>query len=324
MPTEQKMKRKLLKNTDIEVSEICLGLSLIGVESSEEAAHRMLDRYLDAGGNLIDTARFYANWVPGENGRSERIIGDYLRNRQNRDRFVICTKGCHPLWEAMDKKRVNPQAYEEDLNASLKALGTDYIDLYLLHRDDPAVPVETLLEVMEKARNAGKIREYGISNWRSSRIQELVTAAKRMNCRGIRADQELINYGCMSHNPPWDPSTESWDHTYPDVLRQADCAVMAFSGQAAGFFHKLCAGETPEQAGEYYNTPENIRRAAVLQKISEETGLSLSSLLLKYLLQAKTLQIIPLVRGVDQEQLDLILETLDDTEVDFGDLRNFE
>ena len=318
------MKRKILKNTDIEVSEICLGLSLIGVESSESAAFEMLDRFADAGGNLLDTARFYANWVPGENGRSERILGDYLRSRKNRDRFVICTKGCHPQWESMKVKRVNPQAYASDLEDSLRTLGTDYIDLYLLHRDDPDVPVEVLLEAMEKARQTGKIREYGISNWKSSRIRELCEAAELQGCRGIRVDQELINYGCMSHNPPWDPSTEAWDHTYPDVLRKADCAIMAFSGQAAGFFHKVLAGEAPAKAGEYYNTPENLRRAGALKKLSEETGLSLSSLLLKYLLQAQTLQIIPLIRGIDREQLELVLETLDDTEVDFGDLRDFE
>ena len=111
---------------------------------------------------------------------------------------------------------------------------------------------------------------------------------------------------------------------HPDVLRKADCAVMAFSGQAAGFFHKVCAGKDPAAAGAYYNTPENLRRAAELKKISETTGLSLSALLLKYLLQAETLQIIPLVRGVDREQLERILETLDDTQVDFGDLRDFE
>jgi aryl-alcohol dehydrogenase-like predicted oxidoreductase len=99
---------------------------------------------------------------------------------------------------------------------------------------------------------------------------------------------------------------------------------MAFSGQAAGFFHKVLAGEDPVKAGEYYNTPENLRRAGALKKLSEETGLSLSSLLLKYLLQAQTLQIIPLIRGIDREQLELVLETLDDTEVDFGDLRDFE
>ena len=68
----------------------------------------------------------------------------------------------------MKVKRVNPQAYASDLEDSLRTLGTDYIDLYLLHRDDPDVPVEVLLEAMEKARQAGKIREYGISNWKSS------------------------------------------------------------------------------------------------------------------------------------------------------------
>lgn len=318
------MQRKILKNTDIEISEICLGLSLIGAESSENDAFEMLDHFLDAGGNLLDTARFYANWIPGENGRSERILGDYLRKRGNRDKFVICTKGCHPHWESMSQKRVNPLAYEEDLNASLKALGTDHIDLYLLHRDDPAVPVEVLLEAMENARRSGKIREYGLSNWKSARIRELSDAAAARQYRGIRVDQELINYGCMSHNPPWDPDTEAWDHTYPDVLRQADCAIMAYSGQAAGFFHKVNAGEDPAKAGEYYNTPENIRRAAALQELSLESGLSISSLLLKYLLQAKTLQIIPIVRGVDRKQLELILETLDDTVIDFGSLRDFE
>lgn len=315
-----------LQGTSLQVSEVCLGLSQIGLDNSVSGAFDLLDAFLDAGGNFLDSARIYSDWEPGEHGRSERILGDYFRLRGNRDRFVLCSKGCHPRIESMDVPRVSPQAFEEDLDATLKALGTDCIDCYLLHRDDPSVPVEVLLAAFEHARLAGKIREYGVSNWSAERIGELVRLARQSGCRGIRIDQEMVNFGCMSHNRLADPSMRVWDRQYPEVIRDARCAVMAFSGQAGGFFHQVCGGVAPQDANPFYNTPENLRRARQLKRLSDQTGLSLTALLLLYLRQAQSLQVIPIVRCQDLAELEVIKDALSHmaTTVDFGGLRDFE
>ncbi len=317
------MRQKKLKRTEIVVSELCLGLSQLGVDSGVPEAEDLLDRFADAGGNFVDTARVYSDWVPGEKGRSERLFGDYLRSRGSRDRFVICTKGGHFDLAEPQKSRVRPIEITADIELSLQALGTDRIDLYLLHRDAPDLPVELLLETLETARKAGKILEYGVSNWSPERIRE---AAQKKGFRGLRVDQEMINFGSGEHNPPNDPSQRVWERANAVAVREADCAVMAFSGQAGGFFQKVAAGVPPERAGAFYNTPGNLKRAETLRRLSLETGIGIGALLLLYLIQAETLQIFPVVRCRTREQLADTLQAVEhsETPVDFGSLRDFE
>lgn len=320
------MQTKQLKNTDLNASEICMGLSQLGIDSPIPEAEDILDRFLDIGGNFLDTARCYSDWIPGEKGRSERILGDYLKKRKNRDKFVICSKGAHPEIEVGEVMRVCPEAINHDIDLSLKVLGTDRIDIYLLHRDDPTVPVGVLLDALECARKLGKILEYGVSNWSPERIGDLIEAAEYHGIRGIRIDQEMINFGSMNHLPLPNKTMKVWELGHADVIRRADCAVMAFSAQSGGFFHRICSGGIPEKENSIYSTPENIRRAKVLKQLVAESGLSVSALLLLYLLQAKTLQIFPVVRCQNLSELSGIIEAMAhrDDPIDFKSLRDFE
>ncbi|MDD3154412.1 MAG: aldo/keto reductase [Victivallaceae bacterium] len=319
------MQLKTIRHTELNVSELCLGLSQLGLDSPVPEGEAMLDRFADAGGNFVDTARIYSDWVPGMKGRSEQLLGAYLRKRKNRDRFVICSKGGHFDFETPGISRATPADVIADLEASLKALGTDRIDLYMLHRDSTVLPVETLLEPLEEARRAGKIREYGVSNWCPEHIREAAQLSKAGIFHGIRCDQEMLNFGTNSHHSLSDPTQQVWSAGHAAAAREADCAVMAFSGQAGGFFQKIAAGVPPEKAGTFYNTAENRNRAEQLLRLSKETKIDLSSLLLLYLTQAKTLQIFPIVRCRTPEQLDNTLQAVAHTEtVDFGSLRDFE
>ena len=159
------MERIRIHGTDLEVSRLCFGQAKLGLRPDEAEGMRLLDVFAGLGGNFVDTASVYSDWAPGELRRSERILGDYFRSRGNRDKFVICSKGCH-YDLATKTDRVSAAAFAADLDASLAALKTDRIDLYLFHRDNLRMPIPVLLEACEKARAEGKIRYYGASNWR--------------------------------------------------------------------------------------------------------------------------------------------------------------
>ena len=144
------MNRIRIDGTDLEVSRLCYGQVNLGVKPDEAEGGRLLDIFADLGGNFVDTASVYSDWIPGEVRRSERVLGDYFRSRGNRDKFVICSKGCH-YDLATKADRVTAAAFAADLEGSLAALRTDRIDLYLFHRDNLRMPADVLLEACEKA-----------------------------------------------------------------------------------------------------------------------------------------------------------------------------
>ncbi|WP_240414916.1 aldo/keto reductase [Paenibacillus periandrae] len=166
------MKYKAVKNTDLLPSVICLGTSDIGGSISEEESNRIMNAFTEAGGNFLDTAEVYANWLPIEPNSSERFLGRWMKERGNRDQLIIATKGGHPLLDTPLVSRLSAAEIEQDILGSLQRLGTDYIDLYYLHRDDPHIPVETLIDILETHVRQGHIRYYACSNWTLERLEQ--------------------------------------------------------------------------------------------------------------------------------------------------------
>jgi len=123
------MRHVAIPNTDLVVSSLCLGTADLGSEIPRAAAFRMLDAYLDAGGTFVDTAKVYADWLPGERSISEKTIGAWMQTRGNRSRVVLATKGAHPELETMHVPRMSRQEIVADLDASLQHLRTDLVDL---------------------------------------------------------------------------------------------------------------------------------------------------------------------------------------------------
>src|SRR6516164_6600027 len=119
-----------IQNVDLKISRLGLGTANAGLAWDGADAFKILDRYLERGGNLIDTARVYSDWVKPEIGRSERVIGDWIRRRGRHDDVVIMTKGGHPQLESMSVSRLSKEEVELDLDLSLKALSVDRIDIY--------------------------------------------------------------------------------------------------------------------------------------------------------------------------------------------------
>jgi aryl-alcohol dehydrogenase-like predicted oxidoreductase len=318
--------KRRIQRTALDASVLCFGLSGLGIDGSEKESFALLDHFVAQGGNFFDTARIYSDWFPGERSRSERIFGDYMASRKNRDQILLCTKGVHPALENMDQTRVNPREIMFDLEASLKALRTDHIDLYLLHRDGIENPVADILGTLDQARQQGKIREYGISNWSAARLQEAIALERSGQIHGIRMDQEQINVGSAQMNPPSDHTMRDWSLAMAQTLAEAKTAVMSYSCQAGGFFQKMAAGETIGDSCMRYDTPRNRQRAQRLQALSQDTGIGITQLALLYLLQAQKLQVFPVFRCRTMAQLEDVIKSCQylDTPVDFADLRDFE
>jgi aryl-alcohol dehydrogenase-like predicted oxidoreductase len=162
-------------DTDMEVFPLALGTSSFGWTSDESVSIEVLDAYVAAGGNFIDTADGYSAWVQGNRGgESESIIGDWMAARKNRDRIVVGTKvGRHPQFPGMSAANIRAAA-----DASLRRLRTDRIDVYHAHFDDPSVPVEETAGAFDALVRDGKVRVVGVSHYSAGRIREWMRVAR--------------------------------------------------------------------------------------------------------------------------------------------------
>lgn len=163
------MDNRQLGNTGIRVSPWALGANVFGWTADEPTSFAILDRYVEAGGNFIDTADIYSVWVPGhKGGESEAIIGRWMKARGNRSRLVIATKVGMEM--APGRKGLSRGYIEKSCEESLQRLQTDYIDLYQSHEDDPATPFEETYSTYAALMKAGKIRAIGASNFKADRL----------------------------------------------------------------------------------------------------------------------------------------------------------
>src|SRR5262245_41256134 len=163
------MQKRQLGKSDLTVAPLCLGGNVFGWTADEETSFAVLDAFVDAGFNFIDTADVYSKWAPGHHGgESETIIGDWLKRRRKRDDVVIATKVGSAM--APDKKGLSKAWTARAVEDSLRRLNTDYIDLYQSHRDDEGTPVEQTLEAYGALIKAGKVRAIGASNFTPARL----------------------------------------------------------------------------------------------------------------------------------------------------------
>ncbi|NQU43712.1 aldo/keto reductase, partial [bacterium] len=136
--------------TDLDPSVICLGTGGYGSSIPRDQSFQLLDGFFERGGSFLDSAHVYAAWIPNGAGASERTIGEWQEDRGVRDRIIIGTKGGHPELDKMRVPRLSPPEIERDLFESLERLRTDRIDLYWLHRDDPATPVDVIMDALNR------------------------------------------------------------------------------------------------------------------------------------------------------------------------------
>lgn len=274
-------KRIQIPDTELSICPIGLGTVNAGLAWSGADADRIFDTYLDCGGNLIDTARVYAG------GRSEQVVGDWLRRSGKRGETVIVTKGGHPKFDTPEDDlhipRMTPADMRSDIETSLRALGTDCIDIYFYHRDDRNQRVEDEIETMEDFVREGKIRYYACSNWEADRILQADAYCREKGYRGFIADQALLNIGMKYMNPlPDDTLVYITGDLHKYHLENPQNLVMPYMGVASGFFHGYINRGADAVRNSPYYTDGNIRVAERCRQLMDKYSATVSQVVLGF------------------------------------------
>lgn len=186
------MQLRALGRSGLKVSPLAFGGNVFGWTVDAAQSFRLLDAWLDAGFNFIDTADVYSRWVPGhQGGESETILGQWLKASGKRERIVLATKVGKPM--ADDRKGLSPRYIREAVDASLKRLQTDYIDLYQSHDDDADTPLEDTLGAFAELIQAGKVRAIGASNYSAPRLAQALDTSERLGLPRYESLQPLYN-----------------------------------------------------------------------------------------------------------------------------------
>jgi aryl-alcohol dehydrogenase-like predicted oxidoreductase len=292
------MQKVNIPKTELYASTLGLGSDYFGSSVDRELSMQLMDSYFEAGGNVIDTAEFYARWVPGGEHQSEKVIGEWLHDRRVRDQVILSTKGAHPKLESMDVPRMSKAEIQADLDSSLQRLGVERVDLYWLHRDAPGYPVEEILETLEAFRQAGKIRYAGFSNWNQARAEEARQAAQRLHLQGFVASQNMWSLA-KADLAAADPTWAYIDESFVQWHIEHGFAAFPYLTQANGYFRRLeqnTLDRVPADARvrTLFDHQENRERFKRLRRLQEKYDLSVGKVVLGYL-TGQPLPVFPLV-----------------------------
>ena len=218
------MKLRPLGRSGLQVSPLCLGGNVFGWTIDEATSFAILDAWLDAGMNFVDTADVYSIWAPGHaGGESETIVGKWLKRSGKRDRVVLATKVGKPMGEG--KSGLSKDYIRSAVEASLERLQTDVIDLYQSHDDDAATPLEETMGAFADLITAGKVRAIGASNYTAPRLVAALDTSARLGLPRYESLQPLFN---LIDRAPYEDALES-------VCVEHGIGVINFYGLAAGF-----------------------------------------------------------------------------------------
>lgn len=276
------MKYGSVPGIDKPVSRLVQGTIMLD-EAEIEASFALLDAAAELGCTALDTARHYGRG-------NEAVVGRWVRERGLQDRVVIIGKGAHPTPDV--PRRVTPEAIAADLDESLRQLGLDTIDLYLLHRDDPDVPVGPIVEALNDHLRAGKIRAFGGSNWSHERIAAANAYAEEHGLVPFVASSPQFSLveqvdepwpGCISIGGPRNAAARDW-------YRANQMAIFAWSSLAGGFlsgaFDRASDGGLPDEvaarARRAYGTDDNYGRLDRARKLAEVQGMTVPQVALAY------------------------------------------
>ena len=267
------------------VSRIIFGTAVPPLLSGQDS-DELLDSVLASGINTLDMAQNYQ--------KAERTVGKWLKKRGCRDRLVLISKCGHPLPDGT--KRICETEIRKDFAESSQALGTDYIDIYLLHRDDPSVAAGTIVEIMNSLHSEGKIGAFGGSNWSHQRIEE---ANEYAYCHGLipfsvsspnfgLAEQvtDLWGGGCISLSGPQNQSARDW-------YRMRKMPVIAYSSLGRGLFSGRVKGNAPEKASmvmddfamKGYACPQNFERLRRCEKLAAVKKVTVAQIAMRWIFE---------------------------------------
>lgn len=248
------MNYRNLGRTGLKVSAICLGSMQWGWTADEAASRAVMDAYVAAGGNFIDTADIYSSWAennPG--GVSEEIIGRWMKERGNRDQIVLATKGRGRMWEGPNGEGLSRVHLIKACDDSLRRLQTDYIDLYQTHWYDATTPIEETMEALDSLVRQGKVRYVGCSNYPAWRLMQALWASDRGNL--VRYDSIQPHYSLVHR--------AEFERDLQEVCVAYGIGVIPYSPLAGGFL----TGKYTRKGGD-----SNARAEGIKQRYFNEAG----------------------------------------------------
>jgi len=296
------MEKRRLGKSDLMIAPLMFGGNVLGWTAPEKAAFEILDAFLDAGFNAIDTADVYSAWIPGhKGGESETVLGNWFASRKNRDKVVLATKvGMLPLG---GKVNLTKSRIEEAVDASLKRLKSDYIDLYFAHRDDEETPLEETLEAFAGLVKAGKVRTIGASNYSAARLSQALAISEKKSLPRYEALQPLYN---LCDRQVFEAELEA-------VCRGASVGVVPYFALASGFLTGKYRSEADAQKSprgdkviQQYLNPRGLTILAALDAVSARLNATPAQVALAWMI-AKAAITAPIASATSLAQLkDLI------------------
>ena len=218
------MQHRALGGSGLTVAPLAFGGNVFGWTADEATSFRLLDAFVDDGFNLVDTADVYSRWVKGHSGgESETVIGRWLKQSGKRHRVVLATKVGMDLGDG--KVGLGPKYIRQAVDASLRRLQVDHIDLYQAHEDDPKTPLEETLGAFADLIRAGKVRAIGASNYSAARLSEALSTSARLRLPRYESLQPLYN---LMERPAYEAELEA-------VCRREGLGVINYFGLASGF-----------------------------------------------------------------------------------------
>ncbi|HWO66936.1 MAG TPA: aldo/keto reductase [Umezawaea sp.] len=330
------MKRTELGRTGTTVSQVALGCMLMGTYTDEPTSYRMLDTFLEAGGDFLDTANCYSWWHAGSaGGESEELLGRWMAARGNRDDVFLATKvggivtdvpaalvNGKADWDIASKhfEGTGADVVRRGIDASLRRLGTDHVDLYYVHVDDPATPLEETLEALDGVVRAGKARHLGWSNVRTWRLERIRQLADRYGWTAPVAVQQQHSYLRPA------PRTDRVGIAGPELLdyltAHDDLSLVAYSPILQGIYDDPDRRATHGMWTAYSGTDSEARLAAV-GKVAADLGVTGNQVALAWLLHQRSPGAIPIAGTRTWEQFEAFLPALD-VELGEGHLAELE
>ncbi len=291
------MQKRKLGNSDLQVSPLCLGGNVFGWTADEPTSFRILDAFLDAGGNFVDTADVYSTWVPGnKGGDSEAIIGKWFKRSRKRDKVVLATKVGMEM--APGKKGLSKAYIQQAVEDSLRRLQTDYIDLYQAHKDDEQTPLEETLGAFADLINQGKVRAIGASNYSAQRLQAaLDTSGKHGFSRYETLQPEYNLY-----------DRSGYEAELEAVCQKNGLGVIPYFSLAAGFLtgkyrsEADLAGKARGGKVKNYLNERGIRILKALDQTAKEVGSKPAQVALAWLMARPSITA-PIASATSQEQV---------------------
>jgi aryl-alcohol dehydrogenase-like predicted oxidoreductase len=296
------MRLRKLGQTGLEIAPLVLGGNVFGWTIDRETSFQILDAFLAAGFNAVDTADVYNRWAPGrKGGESETIIGEWMKDRGVRDRVVVITKGGLEMAEGM--KGLGRTYLQRACEASLERLQTDYIDLYLTHRADPSVPIDETLETLQGLIDSGKIRHAGCSNYTADELSGALAAAGNGRAR-YEVIQPLYNL----------VARDQYEGALEETCAEHGIGVIPYYALAAGFLtgkyrrKEDAAGRARGGTVSSYLNPHGLKLLDALAAVAGRHGATSAQVALAWLM-ARPSVTAPIASATSLEQLSDILKS---------------